>query len=520
MKIVIVHYHFFPGGVTSAVRSSLVALSQSGYLNNREIVLLCGHKRGTEELKKSLADASINAEINVHPELFYRQEIWPGERDFEKEAGELCELLLGYGRGGTIYWVHNPTIGKNPALTRALILAAEKADNQNMPLCFLYHVHDFPECGRPNNLKYLLNCHEDGGLRSLYPDTGNVAFICINSSDEELLLNSGVPRSRVFFLPNAIEVKKDAKPLIPIDKVRSALEEYAKRHGYVFHREKPFWLMPIRLIRRKNALEAFFLRVLNQEAQVLITLDANSEPEYPYANAVKDAIRREKAPGMVGFGAELVGKVFSFDELISTSRAIVTTSLMEGFGFAFIEGPIRGKPLLGRNLPHVTKDFGQLGLPLDDLYKRFLVPVPRVTRTRLNHKFTQFARGYAAMAGIDSDLLESYIYRVNRMYEDEAVDFGFLDLETQLELFPRLKDEKFREDVRLLNSIELKFSKAPRDFVERVEDVFGFRAHAEKLSSIFKKVTSLDPEVKMPPKLGQKLREAFFVPERNRPLFW
>ncbi len=520
MRIVIVHYHFFPGGVTSAVRSSLLAMKSAGRAENIEFVLLCGHERGIGELTELLRCTTLNIKGFVHPELFYRQEIWPSREAFEDEAIRISELLLGYGKKETIFWVHNPTIGKNPALTRALIIAAQKAEKESLPYCFLYHIHDFPECGRPNNLKYLLNCYPGGGLKILYPESLNTFFICINSSDRGLLIQSGVPESKVFFLPNAISVNYEAASVTSTVHVDSALEKYAEKHGYVFKKGSPWWLMPIRLIRRKNALEAFFLEVLDEGMQILITLDANSQPEYPYANAVKDVIRREKASGMVGFGAELVGKAFSFDELILASRAIVTTSLMEGFGFAFLEGPIHGKPVIGRNLPHVTKDFGQLGLPLDDLYDSFYVPVAENSRRQLKEKFQIFALQYFKLAGVRPLAVDRYLSKIDEIYENEAVDFGFLDLETQLDLFCRLKDPGFRNSIRVINKRKLKYPEIPSQFVRSVDRAFGYQKHAKILDNIFNTIQNPDLQFKIPSDLSQKLREAFFAPERNKPLFW
>ncbi len=519
MRIVIIHYHFYPGGVTSAIRSSLLALKSSGKLEGKEVILLCGDRRGTDELQKVLESSGLNVEIAVHTPLFYRQEIWPDREEFEAEAQKLSDLILSYGKGNTIYWVHNPSLGKNPALTRALIIACERSDKEKQPYYFLYHVHDFPECGRPGNLSYLMNCYKGGGLDRLYPDTENVSFICINSSDRELLINCGVPEGRVFFLPNAINVNTEVRETNDRSKIVSALKGYADRQGYIFKPEMPWWLMPIRLIRRKNALEAFFLRLLDGDVQILITLDANSDPEYPYANAVKDAIRREAAPGMVGFGAELVGKDFSFDDLILASRAIVTTSLMEGFGFAFLEGPIRNRPVIGRNLPHVTKDFGGLGLPVDDLYDSFFVPVSAQERQDLHKRFREFATNYASMVNIERSALERYLEQLKHIYGNDAVDFGYLDLSTQLRLFSRLKDSGFEKTIRFMNDIEFKLSPIPSEFKEKVNSSFGYGAHAEKLTRIFDSIMQKKTE-KVPADLTQRLKESFFEPRRNRPLFW
>ena len=55
--------------------------------------------------------------------------------------------------------------------------------------------------------------------------------------------------------------------------------------------------------------------------------------------------------------------------------ALVTTSIAEGFGLAFLEPWISGSSVVGRNLPDITEDFS---VELDHLYDRFDVPVDRV----------------------------------------------------------------------------------------------------------------------------------------------
>ncbi len=519
MRIVVIHYHFFPGGVTSAIRESLLALKSSGNLNDKELVLLCGHKRGTRKLIDVLDETGIQTGLNIHPELFYRQQKWQGKDEFENEAEELANLLLSYGKNRTIFWVHNPTLGKNPALTRALVIASKRSEEDSLPYYFLYHIHDFPECGRPNNLKFLLHCYQGGGVGNLYPDTANVSFVCINSGDKELLSECGVPREKVFFLPNAIHVNSRKGTETDTKTIVTSLRAYAEREGYVFDPFRPWWLMPVRLIRRKNALEAFFIRIFDPEVQVLITLDANSDPEYPYANAVKNVLKKESAPGMVGFGAQLVGKVFSLDDIIYCSKAIVTTSLMEGFGFSFLEGPIRGKPVVGRNLPHVTKDFGSLGLPLDDLYDSIVVPVGNKTRKALKTRFRKFARDYGQMVGIGEGSIDKYMDAVDKIYENEAVDFGFLDLTTQLTLFSKLKDPGFCKQIASLNGFRFTYSKIPARFRQNVDNAFGYEAHGARLNDIFESLPGNVSE-RIPNSLGQRLKEAFFTPDKNRPLFW
>jgi glycosyltransferase involved in cell wall biosynthesis len=47
---------------------------------------------------------------------------------------------------------------------------------------------------------------------------------------------------------------------------------------------------------------------------------------------------------------------------------MITTSRREGFGMVFLEPWLFGKPVVGRNLPGVTRDFLDSGLILNHLY--------------------------------------------------------------------------------------------------------------------------------------------------------
>lgn len=518
-KIVIIHYHFFPGGVTSSVRSSLLALEQSGVLQSSQVHLLCGHERGVKDLKRRLEKGGIQITIQIEPKLFYRQKMWPDKKSFLDDSRQIAEIILRCREGSTLFWAHNPTLGKNPALTQALILASEMVSEEDSPCRFLYHIHDFPECGRPNNLFFLEHCFSEGGLACLYPTGDNVAFACINTTDAGLLKRCGVPEERIFFLPNAIGTGAVDLGRTGRDVIVGLISEYAMKKGYSFNSKKPLWLMPIRLIRRKNALEAFFLAMTAGGAQILITLDANSDPEYPYANAVKNIIRKEKIPGVVGFGAELVGRYFPFDDLVVRSDTLVTTSLLEGFGFAFLEGPIREKPFLGRNLPHVTNDFGPTGIPISHLYDEFVVPVSVRERNRLKAKSIQFAEDYGRRVDLSKQRVKEYCAEIKNLYEKEMVDFGNLDLKAQLKLVPKLNDEGFVKDISDVNEKCRKIPPLPANLKDSINKVLGPEVYADRLLHMFKVLFHEKFKNPISAELGKRLKEEFFVPERNRPLF-
>jgi hypothetical protein len=54
---------------------------------------------------------------------------------------------------------------------------------------------------------------------------------------------------------------------------------------------------------------------------------------------------------------------------------VITTSVGEGFGLAFLEPWLAGRPLRGRDLPPITADFRAAGVALPGLYERLDVPL-------------------------------------------------------------------------------------------------------------------------------------------------
>ena len=63
---------------------------------------------------------------------------------------------------------------------------------------------------------------------------------------------------------------------------------------------------------------------------------------------------------------------FTTADLFSISDLVISTSINEGFGFAFIEPWVAGTPLIGRKIPKVTNDFENNGIDLSMLYDNAL----------------------------------------------------------------------------------------------------------------------------------------------------
>jgi hypothetical protein len=516
--LVVIHYHVLPGGVCSAIKNSVFALSRSGWFAHRTLRVLTGRTDGVAEFLEYLNQLSIPVEVEVDARLDYSNRVWSERDDFWNDASALATWLLHQGRGISLFWTHNPTLGKNAMLTAGLMLAGQQAEAAGSPHRFLYHIHDFAECGRLWNLANLRRCWGSGGLEDFYPVANNVGYAVLNSADSRRLAQAGIPKDRIFYLPNAVPFiraeKKKSKEEITVE-----LQCYAHNRGYRFEPERQWWTLPIRLIRRKNVVEALLVAATADEPpQLLVTLDANSEPERPYAEAVKDLFRRHNHAAIVGFGHELVGSAFGFDDLLLSSDVLVTTSLLEGFGFTFLEGANRGIPLVGRNLYELTSDFAAAGFPGDSLYEQFLVPIGRETREEMIAKGRQFAQEQGQLLGLNNSTIDRFVDEVNAIFSDDAVDFGFLELNQQLGLLDYLREEAFVEELRTLNPAAAEPAMFPHDFNERVEEQFGLQVHATNFAAATEGLFGQTFEEANTGKISNRLLELYFLPRFHRPL--
>ena len=516
--LVIVHYHLLPGGVCSALKNSLVALSRSGWLSQRSVKILTGRTTAVDAFRTFLEQQGLKAQIEVDIRLDYCEKVWSGRDAFRHEASRLANWFLQQVRGDSLFWAHNPTLGKNALVTAALMEAAQQAVVSGMDHQFLYHIHDFAECGRLWNLKHLLTSWEDGGLDDFYPLFENVSYGVLNKADSGRLAQAGIPGERVFVIPNAVPFARAEKRKSK-ESIGEDLQIYARERDYRFESGRPWWILPIRLIRRKNVVEALFLAAMAEDPpQLLITLDANPEPERPYAEAVKELFRKEKHPAVVGFGHELVGSAFSFDDLLLASDVVVSTSLLEGFGFTFLEGANRGRPLVGRNLAEVTSDFVDAGFPSTALYEEFLVPIDGQTRKEMIRKGQRFAQEQGRLLGLNPLTVDRFIEEVEAIFSNTTVDFGFLELSQQIHLAGLLRGGDLLGELKPLNVKAAEPAEFPPDFCERVEERFGLEAHAAKLTATFEGVFDRESREQKVTNVSHRLLDLYFHPRFHRPL--
>jgi hypothetical protein len=306
---------------------------------------------------------------------------------------------LGPPAADAVIHVHNPTIRKNSAFLKALSELAAKG------YALVLHVHDLAEDWRPD-----VYCSGD------YPQPATWA--CINQRDVRNLKAAGA--QQVFFLPNAAFADTAVQETKGPDDGDAGGEPSA---GNLI-------LYPVRGIRRKNLGEAVLLSLYLPAGLVLgLTLPPNNPRDLPYYNGWKAAAGAFSAPVRFELGLSA-----AFDELYRQARAVVSTSVKEGFGLSFLEPLSRGKAVLGRRLPAVIEDFEENGLRFPGLYPQLTVPEGLYDQATFQHRVEQAVQSAAVSYGLDGNELASSIAAGLA----GNPDFGRLDETAQAETLSRV----------------------------------------------------------------------------------
>jgi len=290
--------------------------------------------------------------------------------------------------------IENLGIGINPAVTYAFYLYLQYCQHHHPRKRIFYRAHDFLQQRAKNfeNLKkfqdaeipLVPNWHE-----VIYPNYPNVGYITINTHDIGRLIEHGIDRDRIAYVPNCIE-----------EGLNVADDEYKKLRkrlieGMGVDADVKFIFYPVRCVKRKNVEEAVFLTcLLNTIAQrkmevhgvgldgkfhLLVGIKPDAGEDREYAETIEAFCKKNKLPVTIGlqdfvsFEREIDPKKmeivkFGLGDAYKMADIVITTSYLEGFGFAFIEPWYLGKAVIGRNIGAVTHDFQRAGVNLDHLY--------------------------------------------------------------------------------------------------------------------------------------------------------
>jgi glycosyltransferase involved in cell wall biosynthesis len=338
LRLAILHYHLRPGGVTTVIRNAQHALAGQ-------------------------------FDVTVLADFGYDDRPARSQAEFLAGANLLANQLRKRLRGVDVLHTHNIGLGKHPRLTYAVQLLARRGK-----IKIINQVHDFPEDNRPAQLHALRFCTgkvDDRFWHEMcYYDAPKVVWATLTTYDAAKLASRGVPSRKIHVFPNPVDDEfftRPAPPRAELQVVKEKLAAFAGAHHFRFDPRKKILFSPTKVMVRKNNEEAVEVIRRLEKYQLLISLDASSAADRAYGERLKKRIRRERLPVVIGFGAELEDPL----PLFHLAHAILTTSKVEGFGYAFVEGWLCGKPVVGRDIPEVTQDFVTAGMKMNHLYREF-----------------------------------------------------------------------------------------------------------------------------------------------------
>jgi len=433
----IFHYHLQPGGVTTIVSLSVRAIAQHVTGIDR-IRLVTGRRDGTDAFMEKLADADtgrLDIELSVHESIDY------ATKDNLEQAESIARELYDEF-SGSVWWIHNYQLGKNPAFTEALLRIV--AEHPEQPVIF--HIHDFPECARYQNLEFL-RAHTS---RPIYPVADNVRYAVINGRDRDLLIEAGIPEPSVFLLTNPVVAQ-------PLDRSKAA--ETRKRAAEAFGGDFPKFdpdtptaLFPVRTIRRKNVLEsAMLVEAGDSPTNLIVTLPGVSEREKPYSDVVESAFEHGLVRGMWGIGERLDAAGIGFLDLVASADIVTSASVQEGFGIFYVEALLWGFPLAARHIDILggIEDF--LDRDSVHLYDTFRIPLDVEDRNAL---LERYERRIARLSEfIEPDIAHRLRDEAAALTGEESVDASYLDVALQMRTLERISESHdYRTEIRDANS--------------------------------------------------------------------
>jgi len=475
-KIVMVHYHLRRGGVTRVIEAAVAALTARGH----EVLILSG--------EPALADAS-GERVRVIEALNYRR---TGNADIAESLTEVMQKTAFdfFGSAPDLWHFHNPTLAKNvmvPTVIRELAEAGER---------IVLQLHDFSEDGRPGNYTSQRSFfdNEANFEKTLYPTAKQIHYATINARDHDFLKAAGIAGGNLHVIANAIPdlevtTTPDDRPIFP---------------------DKLFALYPTRAIRRKNIGEILMLALIYGDRVHFATTLSPENPEWSefYEQWVSAVAELDLA---VTLGIADSGE-YRFLDLLGWADFVVTTSIAEGFGLAFLEPWIVGKCVIGRDLPEITRDFTEHGLELGPLYRRIDIPVTWLEESVLRGEIdSMLQRSYLAyncrLPGGANDLTWQAWVRRGR------IDFGVLNESMQLAVL-----RKLREDPSLLQKVgapPLTLSPT-REIADRraiIRDAYSLERYGARLEEVYAKVEN-SAISKVKHLAPQKVLAQFLNPQR------
>ncbi|MCL4788941.1 MAG: glycosyltransferase [Verrucomicrobia bacterium] len=427
MKLVIVHYHYRPGGIRRVIELAAPHILRAFGDSLTDLLLTGGEapdRKWREDFQAACAPATVGYFIEPAFGYFSEQRRAPAKLRESLRRG-LERLLDGARAEDTLVWAHNLGLARNLLLTGELTRACEE---RRVPL--LAHHHDWWFDNRWQRWPEARRAGFDtlNQIARVVFGSPRVRHLTINHADNAILKRH--QRGRTHWLPNL------AEPAPPPPAPRAAYAREWLRHR--LDHGAPVWLLPCRLLRRKNVAEALLLtRWLRSHAWLVTTGGVSSADERAYFEKLDAAARAHHWRLRLGVLAGDETRKPSVGELLAASEAVMLTSIQEGFGLPYLEATAAGRPLLARSLPNIAPDLKKFGFRFPQYYQDILVNTElfdwNAERARQRRLFRVWLQGLPAAAR----KLAGEPQLLSTAGQLGAVPFSRLTLTAQIEVLAR-----------------------------------------------------------------------------------
>lgn len=487
MEIIVFHYHLKPSEMRNVIVHSIRSI-----LNHvkkvSEIRLVTGMQEGTYEVMERIQSGfDINTASKIKLDIL--KEIAPSKNPSDADVQKIIERLEARYDENSLWWIHNYHLGENSSFTAALMKIAEQG-NVNM----LFHIHEFPECGRMKDLQNLNNILREPP----YPSGSRIRYAVVNERDYSILRDTG--------LGDSVELLLNPPPTPPSEKsspeeLREALVETCSVSNPGFLPEAPILFYPVHTLHRKNVLEAGIIaRLITPPSNVLLSLVRDSQDNTTHSDIVQKAFKDGLIPGV--WRPEATGDPrLSFGKLAGGCSGIISTSVQENFGYLFLDALYWRKPLLARYL-----DVANNLLDIFNEYPRrfwadLRVPVDKETIERTKIAYLEKLKTFEPFILEKSQ--KSIRSAIDKIALGDSIELSLLSIPDQLNILDKAQnDEKWIEKAKILNKVLLEsisqtLRAKPLDLRLSLNDRFNpitfVRSFSKIVSSFGRKSPSVSP---------------------------
>ncbi len=364
MNLIVVHFHLRPGGIRRIIEQAIPHLVRE-FKAVRTVTLATGEApSATWESHFRAQITGIKINLLIEPAFHYlaEQRARPAQITTQLRTA-FKKILSAADSQNTLVWAHNPGIARNLLLAQELARACQQT---KAPLIFHHHDWWFD-----NRWQRWQEIRQSGfstlnqTAKTILPTARNIHHLAINQTDTTFLQRHF--HQQAGWLPNLTERVATSSAV----KQRQA-RQWLKSHTRIGH--APVWIVPSRLLRRKNIAEALLLtRWLRPEAWLITTGAASSADEIHYAQKLATAAQAHQWPLELSVLQGGEQKKPGVSDLLAVSEAVLLTSIQEGFGLPYLEAATAQRPLIARAIPNISLDLNEFGFRFPQYYEEILI---------------------------------------------------------------------------------------------------------------------------------------------------